>query len=88
VAVQSSSTYTRRVQAMLSEEQYQLLVEIAQQRGKPLSVLIREAIEAAYFKEAMLQQRRTALQRLLALKAPVADWPEMEAEITQGALDG
>jgi hypothetical protein len=62
---------------MLSEEQYQLLVEIAQQRGKPLSVLIREAIEAAYFKEA--KQRRTALQRLLAL---VADWPEMEAEIT------
>ncbi len=81
-------TYTKRVQAVLSEEQYQLLLEVAQERGKSLSVLIREAIEAAYFKEAALRRRLAALQRLLSLKAPVADWEEMEAEITKGALGG
>lgn len=37
--------YTRRVQAVLSEEQYKELVRIAEQRGQTLSVLIREGVE-------------------------------------------
>ncbi len=80
--------YTKRIQTVLSKEQYDLLLKIAQERGKPLSVLIREAITETHFKKAVLQQRRAALKRLLSLKAPVANWEEMEAEITKGALDG
>jgi hypothetical protein len=84
----TSPVYTKRVQTVLSADQYELLLKIAKERGKPVSVLIREAVEAEYFKEAALQQRRTALEDLLSLKAPVADWEEMEKEITKGALGG
>lgn len=84
----TSPVYTKRVQTVLSTEQYELLLKIAQERGKPLSVLVREAIVEACFQGAVLQQRRAALQQLLSLKAPVADWEEMEKEITKGALDG
>ena len=84
----ASPTYTKRIQTVLSEEQYELLLQIAQERGKPISVLIREAITEKYFTEAALQRRRAALHRLLSLKAPVADWEEMEEEIIKGALDG
>ena len=79
--------YTKRVQTVLTEEQYALLLEIAEEQGKPLSVLIREAIEEEYFQKAALRRRRAALQSLLSLEAPVADWEEMEAEIAKGATD-
>ena len=43
------ATYARRVQAVLSEEQYEELARIAEGRGQPLSVLNREAVRAAYW---------------------------------------
>ncbi|MFQ5796900.1 MAG: ribbon-helix-helix protein, CopG family [Candidatus Bipolaricaulia bacterium] len=81
------TTYTKRVQAVLTEEQYELLQRLSQEQGKPISVLIREAIEQQYFQKALLERRRQALQRLLALDAPIADWEQMEAEIIQGAVE-
>jgi len=33
-------------------------------------------------------KRQQALQRLLAMNLPVADWEQMEQEIVQGAIDG
>ena len=84
----TSPVYTKRVQTVLSADQYELLLQIAEERGKPVSVLIREAIEAEYFKAVALTQRRAALKRLLSLEAPVADWEEMEKEITKGPLSG
>jgi predicted DNA-binding protein len=79
--------YTHRVQAVLTEEQYTLLRELAERTGQPVSVLVREAVERVYFEQALLKQRQAALKRLLALNAPVADWEEMEAEISRGALE-
>ncbi len=82
------ATYTKRVQSVLTTEQYELLQRVAHEKGRPISVLIREAIEREYFKKALLERRRSALKKLLSLKAPVADWEQMEAEIAQGALEG
>lgn len=78
--------YSKRIQTMLTEAQYETLLELARQQSKPVSVLIREAIEHIYFSPVELEQRRLALAELLALDAPVADWEQMEAEISQGAL--
>ncbi len=79
------AVYTKRVQTVLTEEQYEMLSQLALKQDKPLSVLIREAIEKIYFAEADRQRRRAALANLLSLDAPVADWEEMEEEIIRGA---
>ncbi len=80
------AVYTRRVQAVLTEEQYKTLSHLSAELGKPLSVLIREAVEKMYFQQAERKRRREALQRLLSLEAPVADWEQMEEEIIRGAM--
>jgi len=72
---------------VLTEEQYSLLRSLSEESGKPVSVLIREAIEQVYLQEAVRQRRQAAVERLLALKAPVADWEQVEEEIVRGALD-
>lgn len=79
------AVYTRRVQAVLSEEQYETLSRLAQEQGKPVSALIREAVEQVYLEQADRERRRAALQHLLALEAPVDDWEKMEEEIVRGA---
>ena len=80
------SHYTARVQTVLTLEQYTLLARLAKEQAKLLSVLVREAIEKVYSEEADRQSRRQALQELLTLNAPVADWEQMEQEIVEGAL--
>jgi predicted DNA-binding protein len=82
------ATYTKRVQTVLSEDQYETLIRLSEESGKPVSVLIREAVERVYFEKVDLQRRRAALEELLALEAPVADWDQMEEEIIEGALNG
>jgi len=82
-----SSAYTKRVQTVLTEEQYEMLLRTAKEEGKPISVLIRKAIEEEYFNKTLLEQRKKALKSLLSLEAPVADWQEMEAYIIKGALN-
>jgi predicted DNA-binding protein len=79
------AVYTRRVQAVLTEEQFETLSRLSEEMEKPLSALIREAVEKVYLEQADQERRRAALRRLLALEAPVADWEQMEEEIIQGA---
>lgn len=81
------ATYTHRVQTMLTEDQYRLLSALADQRGEPLSSLIREAVEETYMATIAQERRLRALERLMSLDAPVADWPQMEAEIERGAME-
>ncbi len=82
------ATYIKRVQTVLSEDQYQTLIQLSEESGKPVSALIREAVERVYFEQVDLQRRRAALEELLALEAPVNDWDQIEEEIIKGALDG
>jgi predicted DNA-binding protein len=81
------AVYIKRVQTVLTEEQYENLSRLAVEVEKPLSVLIREAIEVVYFKPVDLDRRRAALDSLLSLDAPVAAWEQMEEEIVRGALE-
>lgn len=78
--------YTKRIQTMLTEEQNEKLTELAEEQGKPVSVLVREAIEHTYFVQAEREARRAALNNLISLEAPVADWEQMEDEIIRGSL--
>mgnify|MGYP001580291115 CR=1 FL=1 len=79
--------YVRRVQTVLTEDAFYELSRLSEETQKPLSVLVREAIEKVYLKQAVLSQRQRALHSLLSLKAPVSDWPEMEEEIIRGAME-
>jgi len=78
--------YVKRVQTVLSDEEYADLARLAEERQKSVSVLIREAIEEVYFKEIVRERCRAALTSLLALDTPVDDWPEMEQEIIRGQI--
>ncbi len=80
--------YARRVYCALTEGQYQALTQVARETRRPMSILIRDAIEAAYSPQTALERRRAALKRLLALNAPTADWSETEQEIVRGATEG
>ena len=78
-------TYTKRVQAVLTDEQYALLSELSTESGKTISHLIREAVQKVYLEEVTQERRQAALESLLSLEAPVAGWEQMEAEIIRGA---
>jgi hypothetical protein len=72
--------YTRRVQTVLTEAQYQLLNQLSEELQKPVGVLIREAVEKIYIEEAQRHRRRAALHTLLSLNAPAIDGMNMRAD--------
>lgn len=80
------SVYTKRVQAVLTPKQHNALQELSKKLQKPLSVLIREAVEQVYFEPVSQKRRQAALEQLLSLEAPVSDWEQMEAEIINGVI--
>ncbi len=77
----------KRVQAIVSEEEYGVLARLARERRSTVSSLIREAIQRTFVEEVSRQERRQALAELLSLSVPVEDWDEMEREIERGALE-
>ena len=80
--------YTRRVQTVLTEEEYERLQEISRTLRRPVSVLVREAVEREYLAAASPERRRAALEELFNLNAPVGEWDHMEREIASGAMEG
>jgi hypothetical protein len=79
--------YTKRIQAVLTGEQYEQIQRIARQRHKPISLLVREAVQREYLGTSTVEARRAALERLFALDAPVAEWDQMERSIAAGASE-
>jgi len=75
--------YVKRVQMMLTEQQYELLQEYAQEIDKPLSVVIRETVEHSLIIDLEQRRKQKALERLCSGDTPVSDWPEMERQIEQ-----
>jgi hypothetical protein len=67
------AVYTRRVQTVLTEAQYQALNQLSEELQTPVGVLIREAVQKIYIEEAQRQRRRAALNTLLSLNAPAID---------------
>lgn len=72
------------VQTELTADQLAQLETLAKQTGTTVAKLIQAAVVQTYFTRPTPRQ---ALARLLALDAPVADWPQMEEEIERGVVE-
>lgn len=59
--------YQRKVQVLLTEDQYRALDKIASQRRKKIGPLVREAIEETYLKQAKRNRVAQAVDRLLSM---------------------
>lgn len=77
----------RRTQVLFPEEEYRRLREVAQAQHCSLGHLVREAVAKQYLRRPR-KGRQEAARRLVAMKVPVADWPEMEKEIARGSQHG
>ncbi|GAB4568636.1 MAG: hypothetical protein Kow0047_21620 [Anaerolineae bacterium] len=68
--------YAHRVETTLTDDQFQSLTAIAEQRGRSIEDLVREAIVQTYLTDLGLSQRLAALDRLASLEVPKEAWPE------------
>lgn len=73
--------YVKQVQTMLTEQQYELLQEYAQEVGKPLSVVIRKVVEQSLLVDLEQRRKQRALEWLCSQELPVDDWKVMERQI-------
>ena len=71
---------TKRVELLLEPEQYARLEEIARLRKESVGSLIRRAVAREYLQPA-LEQKRAALQRLLAQEIDFGPWEEAKEDI-------
>ncbi|MFQ5737860.1 MAG: hypothetical protein ACE5JX_02525 [Acidobacteriota bacterium] len=60
--------YTQKAQVLFTERQYQGLQEIAEEEGKPLGTLLRQAAEEVYLRRKRSRDKAQAVTELLALK--------------------
>ncbi len=78
--------YNKKIQVLLTDDQFRDLVEIAEQHKKKLGVMVREAIEEYHLKEAKQRRISKAVDRLLALPEVPApeNYQEWETEYQKG----
>jgi len=76
------SKYSKKIQVLLTEQQYKSLEEISSQRKKKLGYLVREAVEEYHLKAKKKKEIAEAVDRLLSLpEVPVPeDYQEWEKE--------
>jgi hypothetical protein len=70
---------TKRVQVLLSPEQFARLRTIARTEGESLGAIIRRAVDEVYFQHEG-QERLEVVRRMAAMSLPVSDWEQMERE--------
>ncbi len=78
---------TQKVQVLLTDEQYQALLGLAEIRGKRLSELLREEIVERLLAETRRAAKQKAFDEITAMDLPVADWSEMEDEIERAHIE-
>lgn len=78
--------YLKKIQVLLTEEQFNDLDEIATRQKRKLSTLVREAVEEYYLKKNKQRRIAEAVDRLLSLPEISApeDYQQWEAEYLQG----
>ncbi len=76
---------SERTQVLLSKQQLASLKRLARRDKKSVGAVIREAVDA-YVGGPSDDERRAALERLMAMELPVDDWPVMKAQIEKGML--
>lgn len=80
------ASMTHRLQVLLDDERYALLDRESSATGRPVSELVREAIDQRY--RVDLDARRAAYQRIVAAEPmPVDDWDVMKAELLEAFDD-
>lgn len=77
--------YQKKIQVLLTDEQFRDLGKIAEQRRKKLGTLVREAIEEYHLKQAKQRRIAEAVDRLLALPDVPApeNWEQFEEELAR-----
>ena len=82
--------YSKKIQVLLSEEQFRNLEKIAAHRKEKLSALVREAIEEYHLKKAKQRRIADAVNKLPALpEAPVPEnYQEWEAQYLEKKYSG
>ena len=76
--------FSERTQVLLSPEQVRRLKRLAARDGRSVGAVIREAVDAFVMSEPDARQR--AVERMLAMDAPVDDWEVMKAQILKSQL--
>ena len=78
--------YLKKIQVLLTSQQFKDLEEIASKNHKKLGTLVREAIEEYHLKKKKQQEIAEAVDRLLSLpEVPVPeDYQKWEAEYLEG----
>jgi Ribbon-helix-helix protein, copG family. len=77
------STLSRRINILLSPEQFNRLDTIAKARGTSIGALIRDAVEKLYF-QSDEEEKLRAVRALASLDLPVSGWEQMERESMGG----
>ena len=74
--------YSKKIQVLLTEQQYKELEEISSQQKKKLGSLVREAVEEYHLKKKKKREIAEAVDRLLSLPEVPApeDYQKWEAE--------
>lgn len=77
--------YAKKIQMLVTEEQYRELEEIASKEHKKLGTLVREAVIEYHLKNAKQRRIAEAVDRLLALPEVEApeNWEDFEKELAQ-----
>ncbi|MBI2864537.1 MAG: ribbon-helix-helix protein, CopG family [Chloroflexi bacterium] len=80
----------RRVQAMFTVDEFELLADHAARTGKSISSIVREAVEEHLIKELRRRHRLEAAQWLCSGGDEFAakDWAEMEADLEKSRYEG
>ena len=73
--------YTKRVQAMFTEWQYDLLEQYARELNVPVGTLVRETIQEALITDLEQRRKEKALEWMAAQRLPVDDWETMEEQL-------
>lgn len=81
-------TYTKRFQILFQPHLWNKLQSLAQERSTSVAVLIRAAVERAYFSDQSAAAPLDAVQKLASMNLPVSGWEQMEAEsVTAGCAE-
>ena len=73
--------YTKRVQAMFTEKQFEILQQYAQEMHVPVSTLVRETVEEALITNLEQRRKEKALEWMASQRLPVEDWEVMEDQL-------
>jgi PHD/YefM family antitoxin component YafN of YafNO toxin-antitoxin module len=76
--------FTERTQVLLSPEQAERLMTIAERQRRSVGAVIREVIDADHVPPQPTKQG--IIEHLVSLCAPVDDWEVMKEQALEGAL--